>query len=179
MLIVGIIINVSIFSQNISKVSIEDSSGNTIIKVNNIKIISPLIIKDSSKITLIAFNEKQSNEIIKSLKLNKFNKSSIKELQKQIILLNNKNKLEKQIIDSLNTQINKYIEITITYDEQIHIKEQQISNLEKNLTDSKTIETNLNQTIKDITKRKNKTIVKLYTTNIISIGIILFLIFSN
>jgi chromosome segregation ATPase len=158
MLIVGILISVSTFSQTISK---------------------PIVLKDSTGITLLAFNEEQVITIIKSLKENNINKKLIKELENQIGLLRTNNNLLLTERDTLKEQIKTFIEVKITLKEQVSVKQQKIEELESIIANYQEIETNLNTEVallKDKIKKKNGWIGKLITTNIITGAILIFIL---
>ena len=161
-LIIGILISVSAFSQT------------TLLKTNK-----PIIIKDSTGITLLAFTPKQVNVIIKSLKNGDMNKDIITDLQKELFLSKLNNTLFKSVNDSLNKQISSYIEIKINLEQQVSVKQKINEDLNKNVSDYILIEDNLNKEIniyKQTIKRKNRTILKLAITNIITLGLLLFVI---
>lgn len=154
-LIVGILISVSAISQNISK---------------------PIIIKDSLGITLLAFNEKQVDIIIKSMKDAEFSNKVIVELQKKIKLENDRYNLIKSENDTLKKNIQSYTEIKINLEQQISIKTKIIDELNKNILDYTTIGDNLNKEIiiyKEKIKTKNRKIITLLTTNIITLTLTL------
>jgi hypothetical protein len=158
-LIVGILISVSAISQNISK---------------------PIIIKDSLGITLIAFNEKQVDIIIKTMKDAEFSNKVIVELQKKIKLENDRYNLTKNENDTLKKNIQTYIEIKLNLEQQISIKTKIIDELNKNIIDYNKIEENLNKEIliyKERIKTKNRKIITLLTTNIITLTILILLIY--
>ena len=157
-LIIGMILSVSSFSQNISK---------------------PLIIKDSSGLILYAFNITQINTIIKTLKENDINKKVIIQLQNQIALLEEDNQLLSSENDSLKANIKNYYEIKINLDQQVLVQKKIIDSLNLNATDYIDIENNYKNQIsiyKQKIKRKNNTIIKLVATNVVTIVILVLVI---
>lgn len=137
------------------------------------------MLKDSTGLTLIAFNEEQVTIIIKELKEGKMNKRVISELEKQITLLKTSNKLLFDERDTLKAQIQTYIEIKMNLEGQVHIQQQKIDELNKNVEDYIKIEENLKKEIevyKGKIKRKNGWIAKLSITNAITAGILIIIL---
>lgn len=139
----------------------------------------PRIIVDSTGITLTAFNEQQITYIIKELKISTLNKKVIKELEKQIELWRESNRLLTAERDTLKEQIQTYVEIKINLEGQVSIQQQKIDELNRNINDYKTIEENLKKEIeiyKDKIKRKNGWITKLAITNIVTATLLILII---
>lgn len=109
-----------------------------------------------------------------------FSNKVIVELQKQIKLENIRYNLIKSENDTLKKNIQNYIEIKINLEQQITIKTKIIDDLNKNISDYITIGDNLNKEIliyKEKIKTKNRKIITLLTTNIITLTILLLLIY--
>lgn len=109
-----------------------------------------------------------------------FSNKVIVELQKQIKLENIRYNLIKSENDTLKKNIQNYIEIKINLEQQITIKTKIIDDLNKNISDYITIGDNLNKEIliyKEKIKTKNRKIITLLTTNIITLTILILLIY--
>lgn len=146
------------FSQNISK---------------------PRILKDSTGLTLFAFNETQVNIIIKSLKENGVNKKVINELENKINLMKEDIFLLNSVNDTLNSKNKKILEIKINLQQEVSIQKKIIDNLNKNNTDYELKVSELNTKIieyVDKIKRKNRWITKLVISNVITATILVLVL---
>ncbi len=109
-----------------------------------------------------------------------FSNKVIVELQKKIKLENDRYNLTKNENDTLKKNIQTYIEIKLNLEQQISIKTKIIDELNKNIIDYNKIEENLNKEIliyKERIKTKNRKIITLLTTNIITLTILILLIY--
>lgn len=148
---------------------------------NSLEIPKPIIQKDSSGITLIAFDKEGIDIIIKTLKEQNINKKIINQLEKKSTSLYNKNKIYKEKIDSLNKNIENYIQITINNKQEVELYEKKIENLEQNIIDYEKQKTNMSIIIKDYKnkiKRKNGHIYKLIGTNIVTATLLIIVLLN-
>jgi len=144
---------------------------------------SPKILIDSSGVELLAFTREDLDIIQKELKLAGLNNKKIKQLSKKINLLNDKLISYKELTDSLESQYNKCITITLDKNAIINVNEIQIDLLKEQIENYKNIKQNDDviknnlkitiDTIENKVKRKNKMIFGLTVTNILTATILI------
>ena len=143
-------------------------------------ISKPIVLKDSTGVTLIAFTEEHVNIIIKGLKEGGLNKKLVSELENKVSLLKYNNNLLLEKSDSLKKQIDTYIEIKINLKSQISVQEKSIEIYKANIEDYKKIESNLTTVVDNLNHkvvRKNKWIVRLALTNTLTVVLLIIAIF--
>jgi hypothetical protein len=150
-------------------------------KKENIEIVKsgPRMLIDSTGVKLIAFTQEDLDLIEKELKASGLKDKKIKELLNKVKILNLKLKGYEELTDSLESQYNKAVEISISKDGVIEANERSIKDLEDAVEKWEKIhendekqKDNLNKLIEDFNKRMIKrfwTIVGLVTTNVLTI----------